>query len=64
MIGNSFVQRAPENFLTPIHFDQLKAGRRGFLAGVFAAAVAGANGATTAQAQGANVNAGRSEDVV
>ena len=58
MIGNSFIQRAPENFLTPMHFDQLKAGRRGFLAGVFAAAVAGANAAMAAQPQGADVGAG------
>ena len=42
MIRSAFIQPAPENFLTRQHISQLKAGRRGFLTGVLAAAVAGA----------------------
>ena len=37
---NRFIQRAPENFLSGEQINDLKAGRRGFLAGAFAAAAA------------------------
>jgi len=36
-----FIQRAPENFLSGAQINDVKAGRRGFLAGAFAAAAAG-----------------------
>jgi len=36
-----FIQRAPENFLSGEQINDVKAGRRGFLAGAFAAAAAG-----------------------
>ena len=49
---NRFIQRAPENFLTAQHISQLKSGRRGFMAGVLASAVAGV------QAQSPNSSAG------
>ena len=42
MIRSAFIQPAPENFLMQQHISQLKAGRRGFLTGVLAAAFAGA----------------------
>jgi len=38
---NRFIQRAPENFLSGEQINDVKAGRRGFLAGAFAAAAAG-----------------------
>ena len=37
---NRFIQRAPENFLSGDQISDVKAGRRGFLAGAFAAAAA------------------------
>jgi sulfane dehydrogenase subunit SoxC len=37
---NRFIQRAPENFLSGDQINDVKAGRRGFLAGAFAAAAA------------------------
>ena len=37
---NRFIQRAPENFLSTQQINDVKAGRRGFLAGAFAAAAA------------------------
>ena len=37
---NRFIQRAPENFLSGDQISDIKAGRRGFLAGAFAAAAA------------------------
>ena len=37
---NRFIQRAPENFLSGDQISDVKAGRRGFLAGAFAAATA------------------------
>ena len=40
---NRFIQRAPENFLSGDQINDVRAGRRGFLAGAFAAAVAGAH---------------------
>ena len=43
---NRFIQKAPENFLTLQHFNQLKAGRRGFMAGVLASAIAGVQAQT------------------
>jgi sulfane dehydrogenase subunit SoxC len=43
---NRFIQRAPENFLSAHQIKDIKAGRRGFLAGAFAAAVAGAHAQT------------------
>ena len=46
---NRFIQKAPENFLTAQHVSQLKTGRRGFMAGVLASAVAGAQAQTSAQ---------------
>ena len=45
---NRFIQRAPENFLSAQQINEVKAGRRGFLAGAFAAAVAGAQAQTSA----------------
>jgi len=45
---NRFIQRAPENFLSAQQINDVKAGRRGFLAGAFAAAVAGAQAQTSA----------------
>ena len=45
---NRFIQRAPENFLSAQQIHDVKAGRRGFLAGAFAAAVAGAQAQTSA----------------
>ena len=45
---NRFIQRAPENFLSAQQINEVKAGRRGFLAGAFAAAVAGAQAQTPA----------------
>jgi sulfane dehydrogenase subunit SoxC len=38
-----FIQRAPENFLSAAQINDVKAGRRGFLAGAFAAAAAAAS---------------------
>lgn len=49
---NRFLQRAPENFLTREQIQDVRAGRRGFLAGAFAAA-AGTLAAGRAAAQGA-----------
>ncbi|MFS2036775.1 sulfite dehydrogenase [Polaromonas sp. CT11-55] len=49
---NRFLQRAPENFLSREQIQEVRAGRRGFLAGVFAAA-AGTVAAGQAVAQGA-----------
>ena len=49
MLGR-FLQRAPENFLNTRQMQDVRAGRRGFLAHAFAAATAAASaGATTAQ---------------
>jgi len=45
---NRFIQRAPENFLSAQQIKDVKAGRRGFLAGAFAAAVAGVQAQTPA----------------
>ncbi len=45
---NRFIQRAPENFLSAQQINDVKAGRRGFLAGAFAAAVAGVQAQTPA----------------
>jgi sulfane dehydrogenase subunit SoxC len=45
---NRFIQRAPENFLSAQQINDVKAGRRGFLAGAFAAAVAGVQAQTSA----------------
>src|SRR5689334_22848849 len=50
---NRFLQRAPENFLTREQIQDVRAGRRGFLAGAFAAAAAGTLAAGRAAAQGA-----------
>jgi len=59
---NRFLQRAPENFLTREQIQDVRAGRRGFLAGAFAAAAAGAMAAGSAAAQGAaNVADGEPE---
>ena len=44
---NRFIQRAPENFLSAQQINDVKAGRRGFLAGAFAAAVAGVQAQTS-----------------
>ena len=44
---NRFIQRAPENFLSAQQINDVKAGRRGFLVGAFAAAVAGAQAQTS-----------------
>jgi len=49
---NRFLQRAPENFLSREQIQEVRAGRRGFLAGAFAAA-AGTVAAGRAVAQGA-----------
>jgi sulfane dehydrogenase subunit SoxC len=38
MMLNRFIQRAPENFLSREQIHEVRAGRRGFLAGAFAAA--------------------------
>ena len=38
---NRFIQPAPENFLSGEQINDVQAGRRGFLAGAFAAAAAG-----------------------
>ena len=43
---NKFIQKAPENFLTAQHVSQLKAGRRGFMAGALASAVVGVQAQT------------------
>ena len=49
---NRFIQRAPENFLSGDQINEVKAGRRGFLAGAFASAAAVvASTATSAVAQ-------------
>lgn len=45
---NRFIQRAPENFLSAHQISDVKAGRRGFLAGAFAAALTGAQAQTPA----------------
>jgi sulfane dehydrogenase subunit SoxC len=49
-----FIQRAPENFLSGEQINDVKAGRRGFLAGALAAAAAGmsAHAQTNAQTAG------------
>ena len=43
---NRFIQRAPENFLSARQIHEVKAGRRGFLAGALAVAVAGVQAQT------------------
>ena len=48
---NRFIQRAPESFLSSQQINDVKAGRRGFLAGAFAAAAVAAT-ATQARAAG------------
>ena len=48
---NRFIQRAPENFLSGNQINEVKAGRRGFLAGAFAAAAAAAATVSGARAQ-------------
>ncbi|MET0312072.1 MAG: sulfite dehydrogenase, partial [Burkholderiaceae bacterium] len=45
MPGNPFLRRAPENFLSQEQVREVRAGRRGFLAGAMAAAAAAAAGA-------------------
>ena len=45
---NRFIQRAPENFLSAQQINDIKAGRRSFLAGAFAAAVASVQAQTPA----------------
>lgn len=51
---NRFIQRAPENFLSGEQIKEIRSGRRGFLAGAFAAAAAAATAtATVAKAQAA-----------
>ena len=58
---NRFLQRAPENFLTREQIQDVRAGRRGFLAGAFAAATATlATGQAAAQGA-ANVTDGEPE---
>ena len=53
---NRFIQQAPENFLSGSQIREIKAGRRGFLAGAFASAVtaaaAGMSAPARAQASG------------
>ncbi len=49
---NRFLQRAPENFLTPAQLQDVRAGRRGFLAQALAAAAAGASVQANAQEVG------------
>jgi sulfane dehydrogenase subunit SoxC len=49
---NRFIQRAPENFLSAEQINQIKAGRRGFLASAFSVAAAAAASVTQAQAAG------------
>ena len=53
---NRFIQRAPENFLSGDQINEVKAGRRGFLAGAFAAAAAGAVSVAKAQPQAGDPN--------
>ena len=48
---NRFIQAAPENFLSGNQINEVKAGRRGFLAGAFAAAAAATVSGARAQAQ-------------
>ncbi|MFC5523612.1 sulfite dehydrogenase [Polaromonas jejuensis] len=45
-----FIQRAPENFLTRAQIQDVRAGRRGFLANALAAAAAGAGAVAAGQA--------------
>ena len=49
---NRFIQRAPENFLTPAQMHDVRSGRRGFLAGALLAASAGASSQANAQQAG------------
>ena len=53
---NRFIQRAPENFLSGDQIKDVKAGRRGFLAGAFAAAVATSAQGVRAQGQAGDPN--------
>lgn len=53
---NRFIQRAPENFLTAQQIKDVSAGRRGFLAGAFAAAVVGVQAQTQASAPAGDPN--------
>jgi sulfane dehydrogenase subunit SoxC len=53
---NRFIQRAPENFLTAQQIKDVTAGRRGFLAGALAAAVAGAQAQTQVSASAGDPN--------
>ena len=53
---NRFIQRAPEHFLSRDQIHEVRAGRRGFLAGAFAAAAAAA-GHAQAQATAAEGDA-------
>ncbi len=48
---NRFIQRAPENFLSARQINDVKAGRRGFLASAFASAAAAAVAGAQAQTQ-------------
>ncbi len=48
---NRFIRRAPENFLTPAQIQDVRAGRRGFLASALAAAAAGAAAQTAGAAE-------------
>ena len=49
---NRFIQRAPENFLTPAQMHDVRAGRRGFLTGALLAASAAASSQARAQQAG------------
>ena len=53
---NKFIQKAPENFLTAQQVSQFKAGRRGFMTGVLASAVAGVQAQSQSQSQNQNQN--------
>jgi sulfane dehydrogenase subunit SoxC len=53
---NRFIQRAPENFLSAQQIKDVTAGRRGFLAGALAAAVAGAQAQTQVSASAGDPN--------
>jgi sulfane dehydrogenase subunit SoxC len=52
-LSGRFLRRAPENFLNAGQVLQVRAGRRGFLAGAFAAAAAAAAAATPVRAESA-----------
>ncbi len=56
LMFNRFIQRAPENFLSAQQIKDVTAGRRGFLAGALAAAVAGAQAQTQVSASAGDPN--------